>query len=213
MAEGSSFPTQDSTRLAVAASSASVRVPDGVVPSPVSGDVSGEASALSVEGAVALRPPEALEGARATVVALLRSYVDEDFDAFRALVETDATTYNPVVGAGVNVSLLAAFRERVRRLNYRQLAGVPLALEGEMEVYSFDELSQLAGTRPEMPAGMKRGDAFVRARIVSPRVGPERYFGDNVDAVLRPSPSASPSVGSSPTGWVVLSVAEEMPMP
>jgi hypothetical protein len=198
---GAAFPTQPASSLAAGRSSP--RTPDGVIAAPLSGDVAGEASALSADGSVALRPPLALEGARATVLALLHTYVAEDFDGFRDLVQEDATTYNPVVGSGSNVSLLAAFRERIRRLNYRQLAGVPLALEGEMEVYSFDELSQLAGTRPEMPAGMQRGDAFVRARIVTPRVGPERYFGDNLDALLR----------ATPTGWTVVSIAEEMPLP
>jgi hypothetical protein len=199
---GAAFPTQPLSALSGDAGSA-VRVPDGVIAAPVSGSVAGEASALSADGSVALRPPLALEGARLTVLALLHTYVEEDFDGFRDLVLADATTYNPLVGSGANVSLIAAFRERIRRLNYRQLAGVPLALEGDMEVYSFDELSQLAGTRPEMPPGMQRGDAFVRARIVTPRVGPERYFGDNLDALLR----------ATPTGWVVVSVAEEMPMP
>ena len=179
------------------------RLPDGVLAIRLAGPVLGAPSALSADGEVALRAPVPLERAREVVDALLRAHVDEDFDRVRELVLPDASTFNPTVGRTGSVSLLAAFRERVRRLDYRKLAGLPLTVTADMEVYTYDDLHRLPQGRPLVPPDMAKGDALVRARVQTPRVGPDRFFGDYVEVHLRPSVS----------DWQVVSVGEEMPLP
>lgn len=167
------------------------------------GAIVGASSALSADGDVALRPPLPLEAARDVVDAMLRAHVDEDFERLRELSLPDASTHNPTVGRGSSISLHASFRERTRRLDYRKLEGLPLAVKAEMEVYTLDDIGRLPPGRPEVPPEMMRGDALVRARIATPRVGPDRFFGDVVEVHLR----------STDTAWLVVAVTEEMPMP
>ena len=182
---------------------ARTRTPDGVLAVRLPGALSGSHRALSADGDVALRPPLPLEGARDVVDALLRAHVDEDFERLREIALPDAWMRNPTVGRGSSISLHAAFRERVRRLDYHKLEGLPLAVKAEMEVYTLDDIGRLPPGRPEVPPDMVRGDALVRARIATPRVGPDRYFGDVVEVHLR----------STDTAWLVVAVSEEMPMP
>lgn len=179
------------------------RLPDGVLAVRITGPLSGAISALSADGDVALVPPLALEAARDVVEQYLSAHVEEDFDRLRELVSPDATTFNPTVGRGGSISLLSAFRERVRRLDYRKLEGLPLAVKAEMEVYTLDDIGRLPPGRPEAPPEMARGDAVVRARIATPRLGPDRYFGDYVEVHLR----------STASSWIVVAVREEMPLP
>ena len=193
------FPTRPPSAL----DEARTRTPDGVLTLRLPGAMAGNPSALSADGDVALRPPLPLEGARDVVDALLRALVDEDLDRLREIALPDASTHNPTIGRGSSVSLHASFRERVRRLDYHKLEGLPLAVKVEMEVYTLDDIGRLPPGRPEVPPDMVRGDALVRARIATPRVGPDRFFGDVVEVHLR----------STDTAWLVVAVTEEMPMP
>ncbi len=196
-------PGAFATRPPAALDEPRTRTPDGVLSVRLPGPIAGDASALSADGDVALKPPLPLEAARDVVDAMLRAHVDEDFERLRELTLPDASTHNPTVGRGSTISLHASFRERVRRLDYRKLEGLPLAVKAEMEVYTLDDIGRLPPGRPEVPPDMVRGDALVRARIATPRVGPDRFFGDVVEVHLR----------STDTAWLVVAVTEEMPMP
>ena len=82
---------------------------------------------------------------------------------------------------------MAVWRERFRRLNYGALLDAPLIRAGDAEVYTYDELRAHLPSRPTAPAEMGPRDVLVRATVLTPRLGPDRYFGDEISFVLRPS--------------------------
>ena len=164
------------------------RRPDGVAIDLPSAPVAASASA-DVQRAqeAALVPP--LSPALATRV--LRAYVDaasrEDAPALEALLAPTAKWSNPAMNPNNATSLSAVWHERFRRLNYGALAGAPLVRDADAEVYTYNDLHARLRGRPAPPAAMTTRDVLVRARVLTPRVGPERLFGDEIALLLRPS--------------------------
>lgn len=161
------------------------RQPDGVAidPLPASPAVARRAD-TSALGAVALSPPAPVSEALATLRAFLDAIVVEDTVAVLRLF-TERGAWVQLPGRG-SVPIGSHLRERVRRLNYPQLAGVTVFREADAEVYAHDDLEPPLPGRPARPAGMEPSDLLIKIRVITPRIGAERFFGDEVTFLLRP---------------------------
>jgi hypothetical protein len=163
------------------------RRPDGVVvdppPAPMGG-VRRESTLSSTP--VALAPPLGLDGAVDALRELLQSVVREDAAAMAELVTERAMFINPASGRN-QTALLPLFRERFRKLDYHQLAGQTLLRENEVEVYRFHDLASPLPGRPARPPEMQEDDVLLRARVLVPRMGADRLFGDELLVLVRPA--------------------------
>lgn len=161
------------------------RQPDGVaidpLPAPLTPQTQTEASGAR---AAVLRPPLSPEGAIQQVSRLLDRITAEDQASFASFLTPQALWRNPLTQG--SAPLLPHLRERVRRLDYLVLQGVPLVHEPTTEVYTLSELGLYLPGRPARPAEMQQGDLLLRFRVLTPRVGAERLFGDELILLLRP---------------------------
>lgn len=108
----------------------------------------------------------------------------EDATLLATVLGERAGWINPAAGrSGSNAVLV--WRERFRRLEYGKLAGAPVVRESDVEVYAFDDLEAPLPGRPQRPPEMRDGDVYARARVLTPRIGPDRLFGDELGFVLR----------------------------
>ncbi len=173
-----SFPTTD--RLETAR-----RQPDGValdpLPAPTSPVARGEAPS---PWPVALLPPPPVEAALGVLRRVLDALTLENLAVIQPLLAARGSWVNPQSNS--SSPLPVHFRERVRRLDYEQLAGFPLLRESDAEVYTSEDLEASLPGRPRRPADMQPGDVLLRVRVLTPRLGAERLFGDELLVMLRP---------------------------
>ncbi|MCS6900476.1 MAG: hypothetical protein RMJ98_12640 [Myxococcales bacterium] len=173
-----SYPTTD--RL-----EPSRRLPDGValdpLPAPVSPVLLAEAPS---PWSVALLPPLPVEAALHVLRRVLNALVSEDLSEIQPLLAPRSSWLNPQSNS--SAPLLHHFRERIRRLDYEPLASSPLLRESDTEVFTPEDLDALLPGRPRRPPEMQPGDVLLRVRILTPRVGADRLFGDELLVMLRP---------------------------
>lgn len=164
------------------------RQPDGVAVDPASlaptPARSGRTDAL---GPIVLVPPLAPSLAQKTVAAFFDAITRQDLPALAALLTERAGWASPVVPGMRGAQAIAVWTSRFQKLDYRQLAVVPVVREAELEVYAEGELDGALPGRPLRPPEMAPADVLVRARIVTTRIGAERLLGDEIAFVLRPS--------------------------
>ena len=161
------------------------RQPDGValdpLPAPTQGVLYGEAPTPTP---LALQPPLPLTSAAAILLPLLEALTQEDLAALAPLFTERATWVT--LPSRASMPALTHFRERLRRFDYLQLAGQTVVREADAEIYSHGELEALPPGRPVRPPEMTPGDVLLRVRVLVPRLGADRLFGDTWLLVLRP---------------------------
>lgn len=161
------------------------RQPDGValdpLPAPTAGALRGEAPAT---GALALQPPLPVTSAAGVLPPLLEALTQEDLAAMTPLFTERATWV--ALPSRNSVPAMLHFRDRVRRLDYQQLTGQVVMREADAEIYTHDELDALPPGRPVRPPEMGPADVLLRVRVLVPRIGADRLFGDTWLLVLRP---------------------------
>lgn len=152
-------------------------------PLPASTQASSQGAAPSPLP-VALQPPLAVETAFEALRGLFDALTREDLSPLPSLLTERSTWVN--LPNHTSVPLQTHLRERMRRLDYLQLAGQTLVREAEAEVYTHDDLATMMVGRPARPGEMAPTDLLLRVRVLIPRVGADRLFGDTLLLVVRP---------------------------
>lgn len=160
------------------------RQPDGVALDPLPAPSQPARSGLPSGQALALLQPASSASAVAALQAMLEALAAEDAEALPALF-TERSTWVHLPSRS-STPLFPHLRERLRRLDYLQLADMQLIHEPEVEVYTVDDLAAELPGRPLRPPEMQPTDLLLRARILVPRLGADRFFGDALTLVVRP---------------------------
>lgn len=159
------------------------RRPDAVAGDPPSAPVSGASPADTRGGVVALTQSPR-DGARDLVTALGAAIAAENLDALSQCLTPDATWSNPSLGRAP-MPAFSLFRDRFRKLDYGRWTGGALFASDEAEVMTYEDFDALPSRGPRPPE-MRPGDVLVRGRVLAPRAGYERLFGDELAIVARP---------------------------
>lgn len=162
------------------------RKPDGVAIDPEPAPPASQPAASTRDGLVALSSPLSTELAIEALASLLTAITAESQGDLSRLASPQALWSNPWSSNRAALAFSQVFRERFRKLDYTQLAGRQLFVERDVEVYGFDDLATPQPGRPARPAEMAQGDVLLRARMLVPRMGPDRLFGDELLVMMRP---------------------------
>ena len=164
------------------------RKPDGVAIDPVSAaEPPARRGSTDAVGPIALTPPLSASLAQKAVHAFFDAIVREDLSALATVLTERAIWASPALAGRGATQAIAVWASRFQKLDYRELAAVPLVRDGELEVYGDGDFDGKTPGRPTKPAEMVAGDVLVRARIVTPRIGADRLLGDELVFVLRPT--------------------------
>ena len=163
------------------------RQADGVAVDPLPAGVAGVlGDRTTAHRDIALTAPMALESAPDVARDFIAAVVREDAAALSALLGDRAIVVNPGVSGRPQSPLLSMWRERFRRFDYTALANLPVIREPELTVDTFEDLDAAVPGRPRQPAEMRPGDVRVHGRVVTPRIGSDRLFGDELTFLMRP---------------------------
>jgi hypothetical protein len=157
------------------------RQPDGVVvePAPALPTASARAEA---RGVVALREPLGTVAVRALVGQMVQALEREEPSTFDSLLMTDTAYYDS--GRRLpKAMLLEKWRQRMQQLDYSKLAGLEVVRPEDVQIFEYEDVG--GPGEPPMPPDMQPGDLYVRAPVATPRIGTDRYFGDEFRLVLR----------------------------
>jgi hypothetical protein len=163
------------------------RRPDGVAIDPIGAPPPPRDRADAADGLVTLRTPLGVDRAVATVADLFHKIVLEDGEGLDALFTRDALALQTLGpgGGGPTPKALDFWQARFRKLDYTRLAGELVYREAEIEVYRAEDTRDAplrAAIRPEQLADE---DVVVRVPILTPHVGADRLFGDEMILWLR----------------------------
>ena len=163
------------------------RRPDGVAIDPISAPPPARDRAEAAEGLVTLRTPLGVDRAIATVADFFHKIVLEDGEGLEALFTRDAlavTTLAPG-GGGQTPPAIQLWQARFRKLDYRRLAGELVYREPELEVYRADDAGETPLHPAIRPEQLGDNDVVVRVPILTPHMGADRLFGDEMVLWLR----------------------------
>jgi hypothetical protein len=136
------------------------------------------------DGVVTLRTPAARDGARALVArffAVLHAKSIGDLEA-----EIDETVYDVRDGAALpmpRATMLEALKRTVTSLPYDQLDLDATYRPADVEIYAPDELG--VPGRPARIAALHADELLVRVPILTPRLGADVLFREEMMFVLR----------------------------
>ncbi len=164
----------------------------GVVAEPISTLPTASGEASHGDGAATLRTPVATEVALALVRRLFEAFHARNMELVRAdfepqtidLAKTAFVQVSPW-GAPQPTDVFIWLKKRVDDNPFDQLDVELVYKPQAVEVYANGELG-LPG-RPTRPAQMGEDDLLVRIPIVTPRVGTDALFGDEIRLILRRS--------------------------
>jgi len=163
------------------------RRPDGVAIDPISAPPPPRDRADAAEGLVTLRTPLGIDRALFTVHELFRKIVVEDGEGLEPLFTRDAravTTLAPG-GGGSTPQALLFWQGRFRKLDYTKLTGELVYRDTELTIFRADD----AVDTPPHPAirgeALAGNDVVIRVPILTPRVGADRLFGEEMVVWLR----------------------------
>lgn len=162
---------------------ATPRRADAIAFDPPSAPPSHDSASDTRAGLIAVTQPPR-DGARELVAALGAAIAAESLDALLACLSPDAAWTNPSMGRAP-VPAVGVFRDRFRRLDYARWTGGALFASDETEVLTFDDFDALPARGPRPPE-MRPGDLLVRGRVLAPRAGYDRLFGDELAILARP---------------------------
>lgn len=164
--------------------------PIGIVAEPLSTLPPSASEATPADGAVTLRTPIPPEAALALVRRLFEAFHARDLESVRNDFEPTVVdlSKSAVVTTGpwaapIPTTIVKWLEQRVKDNPFDQLDVELVYRPHEVELYAYGELG-LPG-RPARPAQMGEDDLFVRVPIVTPRVGTDTLFGDEIRLVLR----------------------------
>lgn len=162
------------------------RRPDGVAIDPMSAPPPARDHADASEGLVTLRTPLGIDRALDTVQELFRKIVVEDGEGLEPLFTRDARAITSLApGGGSTPQAVLFWQGRFRKLDYTKLTGELVYRDAELTVYRAEDALETPphpAIRTEALAG---NDVVVRVPILTPRVGAERLFGDEIIVWLR----------------------------
>ncbi len=173
-------PTALETRTA---DDARPRRPDAVALDPPAAAPTGAGVGDSRAGVVAVTQPPS-DDARALVAALGDAIARENLESLAACLSRDAVWMNPSLGRAP-MPAMGVFRDRFRKLDYARWTGGALFASDEAEVLTFEDFDALPSRGPR-PVEMRAGDVIIRGRVLAPRAGYDRLFGDELSIVARP---------------------------
>ncbi|MCU0690617.1 MAG: hypothetical protein MUF54_04385 [Polyangiaceae bacterium] len=159
------------------------RKPDGVAvdlegASPAPKDADSTTNTL-----VILQEPVHADLALDVVRRFFRAVAQEDLDAIRALMSSNASL-GPISSAG-GPPAAPQWERRLRRLDYDGLGGEPVFRESTVQTYRHRDLGELVAGRPSPPPNMGPDDVLIRVPIARTRIGVDRLFGDEILFLLR----------------------------
>lgn len=163
------------------------RKPDGVAIDPMSLTPPPRAEASTRDGLVALRTPLGVDRAIRTIEELFRKIVLEDIDGLEAIFSRDVVAVSstaPNMG-GQSHPGVSFWQQRFRKLDYTRLAGEPLFREQESRVYRAEDSLDVAPHPSIRTELLGEGDVVVRFPVLTPRVGQDRLFGDEMILWMR----------------------------
>lgn len=162
------------------------RRPDGVAIDPVSAPPPPRDHADTADGLVTLRTPLGIERALVTVEALFRKIVVEDGEGLDPLFTRDALAVTSLsANGGATPQAVLFWQGRFRKLDYTKLTGEIIYRDAELTFFRAGDATD-APPHPAVRAdALVSDDVIVRVPILTPRVGAERLFGDEVILWLR----------------------------
>jgi len=167
------------------------RKPDGVAIDLISAPPPARDRAEAADGLVTLRTPLGVDRAVAAVEELFRKIVVEDGDGLESLFTRDAlqlSTAAPTAGPGQTPQALNFWQARFRKLDYTRLAGELVYREAELQIFRAEDAVDAPphpAIRADVLAGLTGNDVVVRVPILTPRVGADRLFGEELVLWLR----------------------------
>ncbi len=181
------FPTQSSF------SDDEPRRPAGVASDPAL-KLPAEADMGSTEAnLVVLKAPPDTESARAVVREFMKSTVSESASRLAELLDQSAIVRSRSSGRRENAR--SFWNTRITTLNYGDLAGQLLYRDSEMETYRREDLSG----RRSVPVYPQADEIVVRVKILTPKNGKVRLFGDELVFRLKPTE----------TGYLIREIVED----
>jgi hypothetical protein len=164
------------------------RRPDAVAIDPVSSPPPARDYASSTDGLVTLRTPLGVDRAISAVDELFRKIVIEDGEGLERLFTSDAlaiSTAGSGVGPGQTPSALPFWQQRFKRLDYTRLSGELVFRADEMEIFRASDRLDVSPHPAIRLEALHESDVVIRLPILTPRIGTERLFGDEMIFWLR----------------------------
>lgn len=161
------------------------RSPDGVAIDPISSPPAARDRAEVADGLVTLRTPLGVDRAVSTVEELFRKIVVEDAEGLKPLFTRDALQITSFSSGGHTPDALNYWQGRFRKLDYTKLTGDLVYREAEMTIYRAEDAIGTPLHPAIRPESLATSDVVIRVPIVTPRVGPDRLFGDEMIVWLR----------------------------
>lgn len=163
------------------------RRPDGVAIDPVSAPPAPRDRAEASDGLVTLRTPLGVDRALHTVEELFRKIVLEDGEGLEALFTRDALAItNPAAsGSGQTPQALALWQTRFRKLDYTRLAGDVIYRSADLTIHRGDDALEASPHPAIRVDALAPSDVVIKVPILTPRVGADRLFGDEMILWLR----------------------------
>jgi hypothetical protein len=167
------------------------RKPDGVAIDPISAPPAARDHAEAADGLVTLRAPLGVDRAVAAVEELFRKIVVEDGDGLESLFTPNAlqvSSASPSAGPGQTPKAVLFWQGRFRKLDYTRLGGEIVYREAELQIFRAEDAVDVPphpAIRPEVLAALSGDEVIVRVPILTPRVGADRLFGDELVLWLR----------------------------
>jgi hypothetical protein len=187
-ASGSLGCASTSGRAAASEIEAGQRRPDGVAIDKTSLPPKARDQAEAADGLVTLRAPLGVDRAILAVNELFRKVVLEDTEGLESLFTRDAlavTTTAPSAGPAQTPQAALFWQQRFRRLDYTKLAGETIFRPADLEIYRAEDALET----PPHPAirldALNDNDVVIRVPVLTPHVGADRLFGDEIIVWLR----------------------------
>jgi hypothetical protein len=159
------------------------RRPDGVAVDLEGSLPPAQATGSTESGLVPLKEPLDVSQAMQAVRTFFHAVSDEDLEAMRTVLASDAQLLPLGTGNGMRVD--RHWERRFRKLDYTALGGEPLYRESMVETYRYEDLDTPLAGRPLRPAAMVPDDVLIRVPVTRTRFGIDRVFGDEILFVLR----------------------------
>lgn len=172
------------------------RHPDGVAVDLPNARPETRSSATTGDAVVALRTPLGVDAARRTVRAFFDAVLREDLTALTARLVPGAQVEDLHPSTGVakakptkRQEARSLWNQRFRKLAYEALESRVVYREADVETFRAGELDRqppsMATLTEDARPSLTNDDLLLRVPIITPTVGSERLFGDEIFFWLR----------------------------
>lgn len=174
------------------------RRPAGIAIDPVSRLPPPKSQGSTESTLLVLGSPRSTSLARNVVARFFQALVGESPEALDALLSDQAF----IDASGNRQPARGALRSRFLQLDYTALRGVPLYRDADIEIYRYEDASELRTARA-LPADLAKDQLFVRVRVNVSHAGKTRLFADEMGFLLRPERE----------NYLIVSIREDAPVP